>query len=169
MSLLNGLCPQGACSRKGVTDHTHLQLSKRLRANIIKLLNLTQLSASLPLVFPVCTVMLTYYRWTSQKGWVWHSNRKQEMQESILSTNGGGGFKWTETTKKSKGIRLSVSPCSSPFSSSKLFLYVPPLKMLFTLRIPIQMPLHKDFLNHPPPQNRSHLFHLRRPTSHLLF
>ena len=99
MSLLTGLCPQGACSRKGVTDHTHLQLSKRLRANIIKLLSLTQLSASLPLVFPVCTVMLTYYRWTSQKGWVWHSNRKQEMQESILSTNGGGGFKWTETAK----------------------------------------------------------------------
>ena len=24
--------------------------------------------------------------------------------------------KWTETTKKSKGIRLSVSPCSSPYS-----------------------------------------------------
>ena len=127
MSLLNGRCPQGACSRKGVTDHTHLQLSKRLRANIIKLLNLTQLSASLPLVFPVCTVMLTYYRWTSQKGWVWHSNRKQEMQESILSTNGGGGFKWTETTKieycrleKNHNINLSSHRKNWNFANSLL-------------------------------------------------
>ena len=55
--------------------------------------------------------------------------------------------KWKKTTKESKGIRWSIPICPSPFSSSKLFPYVPSLKMLFTFRVPIQMPLHKDFLN----------------------